>query len=169
MDSAEEESVENLAASAKESLLPTKSKSAYENMYAAYNKWCKTKKIAKSTEDSILAYFNSELKAYKSSSLWTKYSMLRATINLNEGIDISTFPSVIPYLKRKAEGHKPKKSLTLTKQDVDKFLSVADEKQYLLSKVCFSILFFYFLQFCYNRLILLGHSHIWRCWCMPTP
>ncbi|XP_044756309.1 uncharacterized protein LOC123314913, partial [Coccinella septempunctata] len=61
--------------------------------------------------------------------------MLRATINLNEGIDISTFPSVIPYLKRKAEGYKPKKYLTLSKQDVDKFLSVADEKHYLLSKV----------------------------------
>lgn len=130
------EDIKALAANAKELLLPSKSKCLYENMYAAYRKWCTTKKIIKTTEDSILAYFNSELKCYKSSSLWTKYSMLRSMINLNEGVDISKFPSVIPYLKRKGEGHRPKKSHTLTKENVDNFLIRADNKEHLLNKVC---------------------------------
>lgn len=129
------EDVKALAANAKELLLPSKSKHLYENTYTAYRKWCTTKKIIKTTEDSILAYFHSELECYKSSSLWTKYSMLRSTINLNERVDISKFPSVILYLKRKAEGHRPKKSHILTKENVDNFLIRADNKEYLLIKV----------------------------------
>lgn len=130
------EDVRALAANARESLLPTKSKSVYENMYAMYRKWCIMKNISKTSEDSILAYFNSELECYKSSTLWSKYSMLRSTINIKEGVDISKFPSVILYLKRKAEGHRPKKSNTLSKENVEQFLTAADEKEHLLNKAC---------------------------------
>ncbi|EFA07727.1 hypothetical protein TcasGA2_TC002205 [Tribolium castaneum] len=94
--------ISNIAADAKDSLLPSKSKHLYEETYNAYRKWRSNKKIDTICEDTILAYFSSELSRYKSSSLWSKYSMLRSTINLRERIDISKFPSVIPYLKRKA-------------------------------------------------------------------
>ncbi|KAJ8913276.1 hypothetical protein NQ315_012894 [Exocentrus adspersus] len=50
--------------------------------------------------------------------LWSKYSMLRSTINLREGIDISKFPSVILFRKRKGEGYKSKKSLILTREHI---------------------------------------------------
>ena len=105
----------------------------YENAYKTYRLWCTKNKIIKTTEDCLLAYFNSELVSFKSSSLWTKYSMLRSTINLQEGIDISRFSGLILYLKRKGEGHKPKKSSTLTKEHVDAFLTQADDKEHSLN------------------------------------
>ncbi|KAJ8911882.1 hypothetical protein NQ315_012296 [Exocentrus adspersus] len=127
--------IRSVAAAAKDSLLPSKSKHLYEETYNAYRKWCCNKKIKSTCEDSILAYFNSDLSRYKSSSLWSKYSMLRSTINLREGIDISKFPSVIPFLKRKGEGYKPKKSLILTREHIDEFLIKANTKEHLFNKV----------------------------------
>ncbi|KAJ3655142.1 hypothetical protein Zmor_014280 [Zophobas morio] len=59
-------------------------------------------------------------------SLWSKYSMLRSSINLHEGVDISKFPCVIAFLKRKGEGYRPKKFLTLRKSQVEEFLIKAD-------------------------------------------
>ncbi|KAJ3646165.1 hypothetical protein Zmor_023764 [Zophobas morio] len=61
--------------------------------------------------------------------------MLRSTINLEEGIDISRFSGLILYLKRKGEGHKPKKSSILTREHVDAFLTLAGDKEHLLNKV----------------------------------
>ncbi|KAJ8909639.1 hypothetical protein NQ315_015331 [Exocentrus adspersus] len=126
--------IRSVAAAAKDSLLPSKSKHLYDETYNAYRKWCCNKKIKSTCEDSILAYFNSDLSRYKSSSLWSKYSMLRSTINLREGIDISKFPSVIPFLKRKGEGYKPKKSLILTREHIDEFFIKADTKEHLFNK-----------------------------------
>lgn len=127
--------IKEIAANARKSLLPRKSKLIYEDTYSAYRKWCQIQKITRTTEDSILAYFSSELMRYKSSSLWSKYSMLRTTININEGVDISKFPNITAYLKRQADGYKPKKSLVLLKEHVDAFLIQADNKVHLLNKV----------------------------------
>jgi hypothetical protein len=65
--------------------------------------------------------------------------MLRTTINLNEGVAISKFPSVIPYLKRKGEGYAPKKSLILTDENVENFLLKAQDEDHLLNKLCIVI------------------------------
>ncbi|KAJ3662031.1 hypothetical protein Zmor_006398 [Zophobas morio] len=117
----------------KESLLPSKSRHLYEETYNLYRKWCSKKNVKSTSEESILAYFTTELSWYKSSSLWSKYSMLRSTINLREGVDINKFPGVIAFLKRKGEGYRPKKSLTLTKSQIE-FIK-ADSKIHLLNKV----------------------------------
>lgn len=129
------EEITNIAAAAKDSLLPAKSRHVYEETYCAYRKWCTRNDIKTTCEDSILAYFNSDLARYKSSSLWSKYSMLRSTINLREGIDISKLPSVIPFLKRNGKGYKPKKLLILAKNHIDEFLIKADNKEHLFNKV----------------------------------
>lgn len=115
--------------------VPDKSRMKYDRAYQDYRKWCVINNIETTTEDSILTYFTTDLAPYKSSTLWPKYSMLRSTIKLFEGIDISTFPSIIPYLKSKGDAHKTTKSLTLSKEHVDKFLAEADNKQHLLNKV----------------------------------
>lgn len=43
-------------------------------------------------------------------SLWTDYYVLRITMFLMDAIDVSTYFSMIAYLKRKTIGHMPKKS-----------------------------------------------------------
>lgn len=117
--------------------VPDKSRGQYDHTYQEYRKWCLKNNIQMTTENSILTYFTTEMASYKSSSLWTKYSMLRTTIKIFEGIDISTFPSIIPFLKSKGDGHRTTKSLTLSKDHVDKFLAEADNKKHLLNKVIF--------------------------------
>lgn len=117
--------------------VPNRSKVKYNHAYQEYRKWCFKNNVEITTDDSIMTYFTTDLAPYKSTSLWTKYSMLRTTIKLFEGIDISKFPSIIPFLKSKSEGHKPSKSSSLTKDHVDRFLAEADNKGHLLNKVIF--------------------------------
>lgn len=128
------EEVTKIASKVKEGLLPPKSKSLYEEAYCSYRKWCVKRNIVETTEDTILAYFDTELAPYKASTLWTKYSMLRTTIKLHEKVDISKFGSIICFLKRKGEAYKPKKSLTLSREHVETFLMNAGE-DHLLNKV----------------------------------
>lgn len=68
-------------------------------------------------------------------SLWAEYSMLKATIFLNEGVDISKFATLIAFLKRKNVGHRPKKSKVFTHQDLIKFLHESSNEHYLNIKV----------------------------------
>ncbi|KAJ8911007.1 hypothetical protein NQ315_011272 [Exocentrus adspersus] len=121
--------IRSVAAAAKDSLLPSKSKHLYEETYNAYRKWCCNKKIKSTCEDSILAYFNSDLSRYKSSSLWSKYSMLRSTINL------LNFQVSFLFSKGKVKDINRKKSLILTREHIDEFLIKADTKEHLFNKV----------------------------------
>lgn len=119
----------------KDTQVPNRSRVKYNHAYQEYRKWCFKNDIETTTDDSIITYFTTDLAPYKSSSLWTKYSMLRTTIKLFEGIDISTFPSIIPFLKSKSDGQKTTKCSSLTKEHVDTFLAEADNKDHLLNKV----------------------------------
>ncbi|CAH1367773.1 unnamed protein product, partial [Tenebrio molitor] len=55
-------------------------------------------------------------------SLWAEYSMLKGTINLHDGMDISKFNKLIAFLKKKNRGHYPKKSNVFSRQEMNKFL-----------------------------------------------
>lgn len=122
------------ADTAKQNLLPDKSKKRYENCYAIFNEWCKLKKVRTVTENVILAYFSELAQQKKPSTLWATYSMLRTTLDINEKIDISKFTKLIAFLKKKNTGYKPKKSSVFTREDIDKFLNEAPI-EYLLQKV----------------------------------
>src|SRR6266480_3279881 len=100
--------IEEAAASAISSLLPQKSKVL------------------------LLAYFNWKATTQMSSSLWTTYSMLRTMLSVKRNIDIRRYTNLIAFLKRKSEGHKPKKSRVLRKEDFESFLKEADDDKFLL-------------------------------------
>lgn len=127
--------IENAASSAISLLIPTKSKDKYESTYKIFQKWCDEKKVTNINEKVLLAYFQIKSASYKSSSLWTFYSMLRTMISTRNNIDISKFTNLIALLKRKSEGYKAKKSKVLLKNDFEKFLKEADESNHLLLKV----------------------------------
>ncbi|XP_045466569.1 uncharacterized protein LOC123675267 [Harmonia axyridis] len=61
--------------------------------------------------------------------------MLKSVINIREDIDISKFPKLLAFLKRRNEGFKPKKSRILTSEQVDQFLREAPDDKYLMLKV----------------------------------
>mgnify|MGYP005980463671 CR=1 FL=1 len=125
------------AAAATEELLPSKSKERYEKQFQIFEDWRRLKNVTSLTEDVFLAYFAEKSSSYKASSLWSTYSMLKAVLLLKENLDISKFCKVTAYLKRKSTGYQPKKSKCLSRDQIDKFLLEAPDKEFLLMKVSY--------------------------------
>lgn len=130
--------IEESAALALHSLLPEKSKEKYEKAFKEFENWCLQKRVQDISEEVLLAYFEQKSRILKGSTLWSLYSMLRATINVNKKIEIKNFPCLIAFIKRKSTGQIPKKSSVFTKIEVQKFLKEADDDKYLLMKVNFT-------------------------------
>lgn len=134
----ESSDIEESAALAVQSLLPVKSKDKYENAYRQFDDWCKERRVKVITEEVLLAYFEQKSRVYKSSTLWSLYSMLRTTLSMKKNIDIKKFVSLIAFIKRKSVGQLSKKSSVLTKSEVETFLKEADDTTYLMMKVKFN-------------------------------
>lgn len=116
-------------------LLPSKSRKIYEKAYDDFAKWCLGKGVLQHySENVLLAYFSENSKRLKSSTLWSQYSMLKATISVKNNTDISKYPRLIAFLKRQAEGYKPKKSKILAREQIDEFLTTAPDETHLLAK-----------------------------------
>lgn len=127
--------IENEASEALATLLPEKSRFAYELAYNRFEEWRQRKKVNIS-EKVMLAYFFEKAKNTKSSTLWSHYSMLKTTIYMKHNIDIRKFCNLLAFLKRKSEGYRPKKSKILTRSNIERFLMEANDHDYLLLKVC---------------------------------
>lgn len=126
------------AVEAKSNLIPEKSRFQYDSAYKQFKEWCQKKNICRITENVLLAYLEEKSKAVKSSTLWSLYSMLRTTLNINDNIDIRRFSRLVPYLKKKSVGYRPKKSQILTRPQIDRFMVEADDVDYLMMKVNFA-------------------------------
>ena len=116
-------------------LLPRVSKQLYTASYNNFKKWRKENGSNSFCEDVMLAYFSFLSENYAPSSLWSFYSMLRATINTFDHIDISKYTRLLYFLKRKSLGYRAKKSLVFTKDQISKFLCEAPDDTYLAAKV----------------------------------
>lgn len=115
-------------------LLPKKSRDKYEKEYEIFKTWCRQKKVKQVSENVLLAYFSGHAKNMKSSSLWSKYSMLKSTLAIKENVDIK-YPKLIAFLKRQAVGYRPKKSATFTRENINVFLLEAPDETFLMTKV----------------------------------
>lgn len=124
------------AEKATEGMIPEKSRERYEKTYEAYSKWCEIKGVQHTSETVLLAYFGELSKQNKVSTLWSRYSMLRAVLNIRQNVDISNYAKLRAYLKRQNVGYKAKKSSVLSKADIDHFLNNAPI-EYLPQKVTF--------------------------------
>lgn len=127
--------ISNIAKEITLDLLPRKSRELYEKKYEEFMKWRSEKRVHKISENVLLAYFGQKAKVMKSSSLWSTYSMLKATIKLKNDIDIKTFYKLTAFLKRESVGYKPKKSKTLSHHNISKFLLEAHDSEFLMKKV----------------------------------
>ncbi|KAJ8974673.1 hypothetical protein NQ317_018511, partial [Molorchus minor] len=135
MNNCESEEIVEAANIAISNLLPTKSRSLYDIAYNRFKKWCAEKNVQVYSENVLLAYFSENAKNYKSSTLWAQYSMVKSCLIIYDNIDISKFPKLIALLKRTGDGYQAKKSKILTKSEIDRFLSSADDKEFLMIKV----------------------------------
>ncbi|KAJ8913790.1 hypothetical protein NQ315_002696 [Exocentrus adspersus] len=124
----------NLATTATENLLPSKSKGKYDVIYKKFLEWRLRKNTTSFSESVVLVYFTELAKKYKSSSLWAYYSMLKSTLNIYHNINIENYKRLQVFLKRQSEGHRPKKAKTFTPEEVHKFINEAPDDIYLLTK-----------------------------------
>lgn len=115
-------------------LLPLKSREKYEKEYQLFKCWMETRQIRKICEEVVLFYFSKKCADLKPSTLWSKYSMLRSTLQIKDNIDIK-FPKLVAFLKRKSAGYKAKKANTFSREDINKFIAEAPDETYLHMKV----------------------------------
>ena len=115
--------------------LPAQSKERYQMVYDNFKTWCKRNKVQKSSENVLLAYFSEKSKVYKSSTLWSHFSVLKSTLSANDNVNIDKYSRLISFLKRKSDGFRSKKSKSLTREEFYKFLIDADNTKYLMMKV----------------------------------
>lgn len=125
-------------------LLPEKSKRFYDKMYRSFMDWRIQKKTTSFSENVLLAYFAELGEKYKSSSLWSYYSMLKSVLILKHNVNMEKYSKLRSFLKRKSEGYQAKKSETLTPEEIKKFISEAPDEIYLLHKVIIIVNYKYF-------------------------
>ncbi|XP_050315414.1 uncharacterized protein LOC126749762 [Anthonomus grandis grandis] len=112
-------------------LLPVKSRNKYNYAYNRFMDYRTNKNVISFSENSFLE-LGSKM---KSSTLWANYSMLKATLTIRHDVDISKYSKIRAFLKRQAHAYKPKKSKILTKEEINKFIKEAPDKEYLMIKV----------------------------------
>ncbi|KAJ8963593.1 hypothetical protein NQ317_012695 [Molorchus minor] len=109
---------------ATEGIIPEKSRERYENTYELYSKWCVAKGVQHTSETVLLAYFCEISKQSKASTLWSRYSMLRAVLNFRHNVDISNYAKLKAFFEKE-------------ESDIDTFLNNAPI-EYLPQKGCFN-------------------------------
>lgn len=129
--------ISEIAEAAKNNLLPAKSEYRYKFTYQRFMEWRLKNDVKSFSENVMMAYFQELSKTMKPSSLWSFYSMLKATININHNLDIANYSKLQALLKRKSDGFKSKKSKILTSKNINDFLENAPDDKYLFMKVIY--------------------------------
>lgn len=134
-------------------LLPAISRAKYDAVYKKFRDWIK-KRAAPITETVVFVYFDELKQTYAPTTLWSTYSMLKATLELNDNIDISKFSKVLAMLKRYSDGYKSKKANVLSEDHVQRFLQAASDSNFLVIflSMFHSLLESRFFEFFYNQL-----------------
>ena len=94
------------------------------------------------SESILLTYFDNLVETMKPSSLWAHYSMLRSMINIKHKINISSYSSLIAFLKQQNKGFSSKKFRILSAEHVSQFLREAPDDSFLAIKVIKLIKYF---------------------------
>jgi hypothetical protein len=80
------------------------------------------------SENVVLVYLMEKSKTVKSSTLWSTYSMLKLTLNIRDGIDVTKFLKFVPFLKKKSVVYQAKESKVLTRDQINLFLEKASDE-----------------------------------------
>jgi hypothetical protein len=68
--------------------------------YSDFRDWCNKKNVKTVWENVVLVYLLEKSKILKSSSLRSRYSMLKLQLNIRDGIDVTKFLKLIPLKKK---------------------------------------------------------------------
>lgn len=116
-------------------VLPSLSRKKYDKIYAEFHKWNKLKGSTPVSEQVLLAYFSELAYKTKPSTLLAYYSMLKATLRINDDIDISSYDQLAKFVKVKNIDYEPAKAKMFTEEDIEKFINEAPDALWLDVKV----------------------------------
>jgi hypothetical protein len=111
--------LKNIADCAVSNLIPEKSKRQYDKCYNDFKERCNKNNVKTVSENVVLAYLMEKSKTVKSSTLWSTYSMLKLTLNIRDGIGVTKFLKLVPFLKKKSVGYQVKKCKVLTRDQIN--------------------------------------------------
>lgn len=137
MSDTEEEDIESMSKAIQLELLPVKSRKKYEDCYHTFMAWMDEKKMYEINENVLLVYFDYLYNAqkYAPSTLWSKWSMLRSTINLYKNVNIEPYVLLKALLKQKSKNYEPKQAKVFRPEEIQDFLEKAEDKIHLVNKV----------------------------------
>lgn len=117
-------------------ILPKKSQLRYEQCYEAFKTWqTENNLLGNFSEETMLEYFKFLSKKNAPNTLWANLSMLRATIELNDGVDISKQQKLSDFIKTCNVGYTPKKTKSFSEAQIRAFIESAPDVAYLAYKV----------------------------------
>ncbi|KAJ8912814.1 hypothetical protein NQ315_014397 [Exocentrus adspersus] len=129
------DSILKKAEKATQNLLPKKSKEVYSSEYEKFINWMTEDCVEHISETVLLGYFSDLSENFSPSSLWSKYSMVKKTLMVNKNFNIANYHKLIEYLKQGSKGYQPKKSKTLSRENVLKFIHEAPNETFFMKKV----------------------------------
>lgn len=135
-------------------VLNSKSRDTYLRAYGSFISWKEEENIDKEcfSEEVMLQYFNYIKRRYtslsqfpilrihciaakyKPTSLWAEYTKVRTLILKNHDVDIS-YPELKAFLRRTSSGYVPQKCSVFQSDEIRRFLSEADDNEFLFFKV----------------------------------
>lgn len=113
------------------------SKSTYNNRYTDFITWRSAQSLSKTTEPTLMKYFEKLSLKYTPSTLKSVHSMLKTMLMAKEKINVENYTGLNRFLKSKAEGFKstPKCEGVLEVSHIRDFLNMAPNSKYLGSKI----------------------------------
>lgn len=115
--------------------LPEKSADRYLKAYERFAQWQKSQNTDSFGEEILVAYFAESAKTYSHATLWSMYSMLKATISSHHLVDISRYAALLAFLSNKNGSWISRKVNVISDDEIQKFLVEAPDSKYLAIKV----------------------------------
>ena len=123
------------AAAVEEDLLPDKSGDRYKSAFDLLKSWLISKDTSSYAEPVLLAYFHELSQTLAPTTLWSRFSMIKSMLKLNDKIDIGKYSRLIAFLKKCSVGFESKKSSVFTGDEIRRFFGEAPDDIYLSYKV----------------------------------
>lgn len=129
--------MEKIKEDAKRGMLPARSERIYLKHFQEFKEWF-LKNGGKADEvdgDDLLAFFHSHRDSMSPTSMWSKYSAIKATLLAVDGIALTKTEAVTKFLKRNAETKKKKQAPVFSQEQLMTFVRNADDETELHTKL----------------------------------
>ena len=118
-------------------LLPDKSVYRYNDAYSDFRKWLSEKFVHLLKKDVFLVYFDELAQTIAPFSLWSRYSMLKSTVQLKHNVDIVKYGRLKSCLKKYSNDFKARIRLFFNSRTYRNFLNRLHMKSFFYKVILY--------------------------------